>query len=588
MVSDDHANPQKAPEDDVVAAAGDGATTELDTAKTESDSDSSADPLLGTTLAGRYEILSVIGSGAMGTVYQARHEAIERTVAVKVLHAHLTSEKSIKERFKKEAKAAGTLKHKHLIAVHDFGITPSGQPFLVMDFLEGESLDARIQREGSMPIERFITVFWQITKGLQHAHSKGFIHRDLKPSNVMLMKSDDEDEPEIAIIVDFGIAKALNETGDSIEKLTKSGHCVGSPPYMSPEQCFGKALDARTDIYSLGCMMYECLSGKPPFDADSFIATLMKHIHEEPQPLRLGAGAGSPLSDAIEQIVLKCLRKDPDDRFQNASEIIRLLKDAADASAKLARSAAHGAGSAVNAGASNPTEECQAGAGSDRGPAAAPGRETGSTAGQANSVLVQNATFAEKEPPINLRTTAAEPDMVADSGNSPVTAPARKEQKVIKGEKEGGMQSMEEAYMPAREKVTNDDTAVLDQAEPGEASNRADGSEQKPTQSPVPPIVAPPSRGLLHHLNFRGTDAIAMVVTVAVWWLSFGWFWGPNAGRFALVNGSSDSDVPAMVINLFVHIWNSLALNELIRGFMYVMLALLIGALIENFLRDNK
>ena len=279
------------------------------------------DPLVGTILADRYEILSVIGRGGMGVVYKAMHQLMEKVVAIKMMHAHLVSDQLALKRFQQEAKAASCLNHPHLIGVHDFGVTPAGQPYLVMDFLEGKSLTEIIDTDGTLAVKRALRIFAQACDGLAHAHNKGVIHRDLKPGNILLV--DTEDKSDFVKIVDFGIAKLLPHSGKESQALTQLGETFGSPPYMSPEQCMGLALDPRSDIYSLGCVMYEALTGQPPLLGSTMLETMNKHVSEMPRSFS-EVCSDLYIPERLEKIVFKTLDKNPELRPQS----MLVLKDA--------------------------------------------------------------------------------------------------------------------------------------------------------------------------------------------------------------------------------------------------------------------
>src|SRR5579883_3237000 len=238
------------------------------------------DYLLGTMLSDRYEILSVLGRGGMGVVYKGRRTLIDRFVAIKVLSEQLLDSDISKKRFMQEAKASARLNHPHLISVFDYGFTDYDEPYLVMDFLEGESLEDLFQRVHILPIDRFLKIFQQSCKALNYIHKMGLVHRDLKPSNIMLVPTDDD--PDFIKLVDFGIAKVLPTGEGTIQRLTATGQSFGSPLYMSPEQCQGKDVDSRADIYSLGCVMFEMLTGTPPICGDNPLQTLFLHVTQKP------------------------------------------------------------------------------------------------------------------------------------------------------------------------------------------------------------------------------------------------------------------------------------------------------------------
>lgn len=285
------------------------------------------DPLVGTVFADKYEIISVLGEGGMSIVYKARHKYMDRVVAVKLLHEHLVGDTLAVQRFERESKAASSLSHQNIVTVHDFGMTKKGQAYFVMDCLEGESLAEILERDVRVPVEEAITIFKQTCDGLEHAHKKGVIHRDLKPSNLVLLRQDDGSV--LVKIVDFGIAKVLPKDGSKAkQQLTQTGEIFGSPLYMSPEQCNGTDLDHRSDIYSLGCLMFETLTGVPPFIGDNFINTVVKHINEPP-PLFNTIAPEAKIPAQLEATINKCLAKDPSDRYQNVAILRQSILDAA-------------------------------------------------------------------------------------------------------------------------------------------------------------------------------------------------------------------------------------------------------------------
>ncbi len=281
-----------------------------------------SDPKIGSVFAERYLIESMLGLGGMSIVYKAQHSLMNRTVAIKMLHRSLKDDTMALERFRLEAQAASSLNHQNVVTVYDFGISPTGEPFFVMDCIEGESLEKLIDRKGQIPFMRAISIFKQVCDGLEAAHKKGIVHRDLKPANVILMKR--EDGTEMVKIVDFGIAKLLPQGGKQQQQLTRTGEVFGSPIYMSPEQCLGRELDTRADIYALGCLMYEAVAGQPPFIGNSYLETMNMHVDNHPKLISEKA----PTSDVpaeLEAAILCCLSKDPDIRFQTATELRDVL-----------------------------------------------------------------------------------------------------------------------------------------------------------------------------------------------------------------------------------------------------------------------
>jgi serine/threonine protein kinase len=274
------------------------------------------DQLVGSVLADRYEMLEVIGGGGMGLVYKARHRLMNRIVAIKMLHKHMISSKDTLKRFQLEAQAASCLSLPNILTVYDFGLTNEGQPYMVMDYLEGTSLADVLEEEHHLLPDRALNIFVQACAGLAHAHQKGVLHRDIKPSNIMLVHFGDQ--ADFVKIVDFGIAKLLNQ---GVGELTKTGEVYGSPSYMSPEQCRGKDTDARSDIYSMGCVMYRTLSGRPLFSGDDIIELLFKQVSEPPAAFE----ADLNIPQELESAIFKALAKDPADRWANMGEFKEAL-----------------------------------------------------------------------------------------------------------------------------------------------------------------------------------------------------------------------------------------------------------------------
>jgi len=283
------------------------------------------DRYLGTVLAGRYEIIEVIGGGGMGLVYKARHNMMNRIVAIKMLHSHLTNSAEALKRFQLEAQAASCLSVPSILTIFDFGVSEEGQPYMVMDYLEGTSLADVLEAEGRLPILRSLGIFIQACAGLAHAHQKGVIHRDLKPSNIMLVNYAD-DQADFVKIVDFGIAKLLNRTGDdAAANLTRTGEVYGSPLYMSPEQCRGQELDARSDLYSFGCVMYKTVTGQPVFTGSEMIELLFKQVSEMPRHFA-DACPDEELPAEFEAIVFKSIAKTPNNRYESMAELKDVLE----------------------------------------------------------------------------------------------------------------------------------------------------------------------------------------------------------------------------------------------------------------------
>lgn len=265
---------------------------------------------------GYYQILGRIGRGGMGEVFKIKDERSGEIRALKVLHESMLSMDEIVARFEQEISAARSLSNPHVIRIHDNGVMRNGRPFLVMDYVEGISLEHLLRREICLDHRRCLPIFRQICEALEHAHSHGIIHRDLKPANVMLSNRDGE--PDFVQIVDFGIAKILPSSAIRAETdLTGTGEVFGSPFYMSPEQCRGEEVDAQADIYSIGCMMFECLTGSPPFTGFNPVRVVLKHVGEDPPPfdrsLRIPAN--------VQKVVMNCLRKDRAERYASMAQL---------------------------------------------------------------------------------------------------------------------------------------------------------------------------------------------------------------------------------------------------------------------------
>lgn len=272
----------------------------------------------GSRFSEYYEIISPLGKGGLSKVYLAKHLSSGREVAIKLLHSHLCTDKASVQRFQREANALSKLSHPNLVSVEDFMISPDGIPFIVMEYLEGESLQQILKREGNLSWQKTVSMFIQICKGLSHAHSRNIIHRDLKPGNVMLVPQNGE---IVVKVVDFGLVKA-NDV-DSMGRLTSTGEVFGSPMYMSPEQCQGKDVDRRSDVYSLGCLLYECLTGSPPFVGKNVIDTLTLHL-KAPIP---ALSQELELPPWLVETLQKALQKEPEQRHQSIDDFGGALQD---------------------------------------------------------------------------------------------------------------------------------------------------------------------------------------------------------------------------------------------------------------------
>src|SRR5688500_4447797 len=281
------------------------------------------DPMVGRTLPGGYVILELVGIGGMGRVYRAEQTNLGRTVAVKIIHPHLVGEENAAARFITEARAASRLNHPNSVAVIDFGKTDDGQLYLVMEFLRGKDL-ARVQyEEGPLSFRRICNLLTQTLAPLSQAHHLGIIHRDLKPENIIL-------EPvrtggDFVKVVDFGLAKRKAET--SSPSITSPGIVCGTPEYMSPEQGRGDPLDARSDLYAVGVIFYQLLTGRLPFEAESPTQVVLMHITEQPADPR-SVAPDRMIPSLLADVCLMALAKDPAHRFANADEYAEAITDA--------------------------------------------------------------------------------------------------------------------------------------------------------------------------------------------------------------------------------------------------------------------
>jgi len=276
------------------------------------------DTLIGTTLADKYQILEKLGSGGMGLVYKAKHLLMKRLVAIKLMLPQFAASATALKRFRQEAQAASHLNHPNILKVYDFGVTPQGLPYLVMDLLEGTNLSAELTKHNYLPLDRSLNIFVQTCAALHHAHQKGVIHRDLKPGNIMMV--DYDGQHDVVQIVDFGMAKILSAMDGENEELTKTGEVFGSPMYMSPEQCMGRELDGRSDIYSLGCVMYRTLTGRPAVAGASAMECFNKHATALPATFAEVAPE-LMLPPSLEAIIFKAMAKEVEGRQESMAQL---------------------------------------------------------------------------------------------------------------------------------------------------------------------------------------------------------------------------------------------------------------------------
>ncbi len=290
------------------------------------------DPLVGATIGGRYLIESFLSSGGMGVVYRAKHTVLDKPLAIKLLRE--AQDPMMQQRFLLEAKSACHIGHENIVDITDFGVLDDGRPYLVMEFLQGQSLEGVISR-GALPPLRTCRIAEQIARGLHAVHSKGIVHRDLKPGNIFILERGRKD---FVKILDFGIAKVMAGTRESLSggsanlpnlRATATGTVLGTPEYLSPEQGAGEAFDARVDQYALGCIMYEMLTGQVPFRGNGPMSTLMKHLTEKPIPPRKRRPELN-IPETLEKIVLKAMAQQKENRYATMDELANILQELID------------------------------------------------------------------------------------------------------------------------------------------------------------------------------------------------------------------------------------------------------------------
>jgi serine/threonine-protein kinase len=263
---------------------------------------------------GRYEVLAVLGEGGMGTVYEVKHRALGKRFALKALRKDLTADGEIAARFIQEARTAAAVSHPGLVEITDFGRLESGQVYFVMELLEGQSLAALLRTGGPLPAARALDIVRQLVHALKAAHDASIVHRDLKPDNIHVGRGDAQ--RDLVKIVDFGLAKVIGSS-----KLTRAGMVFGTPHYMSPEQAAGEVVDHRADIYALGIVMYEMFTGKVPFEADSYMGVLTKHMYMAPATPSEVSPALKELG-TLEDVILRCLQKRPSARYDSLAALL--------------------------------------------------------------------------------------------------------------------------------------------------------------------------------------------------------------------------------------------------------------------------
>ncbi|MEO7735143.1 MAG: serine/threonine-protein kinase [Kofleriaceae bacterium] len=283
-------------------------------------SEAQSPALIGQVLDGRYRITRKLGEGGMGEVFAAEHVHIEKRFAIKLLRPEIVSNPEAVTRFRQEARSSSSIGHRNIIAVEDFGQLSDGRIYMCMELLNGAALNDMLTQP--LPVDRLLNILIQTGHGLAAAHAKGIVHRDMKPENVFVtIGPNGEDVPKI---LDFGIAKVAGNDGQN--HLTRTGTIFGTPFYMAPEQALGNPVDARTDIYAMGVIMYECFAGSLPFQGESFMGILTQHITMDPEPVaQRAAAAGRHLPPGLGDVIMRCMQKNPQQRFSTMDELVNIL-----------------------------------------------------------------------------------------------------------------------------------------------------------------------------------------------------------------------------------------------------------------------
>jgi serine/threonine-protein kinase len=483
------------------------------------------DPLLGRLIANKMELLELLGEGAMGRVYRARHLALDKIVAIKLLHRTETQSSNLALRFQAEARAASRLDHPNSLRILDFGEDEKdGLLYLAMEYIQGEDLQSVLQRQPLLDPIRIADIMAQVLAALSVAHQQGVVHRDLKPGNVMLIQrlADDEGKQDLVKVCDFGLAKLL-EGGLFDEKgapLTKQGSIMGTPLYMSPEQASGDVVDGASDVYSCGVMLYQMLAGRPPFEAESAAGLLIKHITEEPRPIREVRPEADPRLAAIAESALAKQKEDRPSARDMMLALRGVLREADGAQTRGARlSSSAGRSTSV-------PEAARRGAGTDRthpeavaqeisaprktmsqssAPAAQPGSGSLPAVIMGSIALVLAAGVAvfafvtrPKDSPIpRPPVIAAEPPAQPQVAPAPapiVEAPVQ-EASAVRNAPEVATHEIERTREPKKKKREHarPPQAVPHEAPPPVAESKPEATPTPPEANPVPePPVAPP------------------------------------------------------------------------------------------------
>ncbi|MEM9491667.1 MAG: serine/threonine-protein kinase, partial [Myxococcota bacterium] len=279
----------------------------------------SGDPLIGAVLGERFLLLERIGHGGSGTIYRGEHVTLRRKVAVKVLHEELSRDEMAVERFRREATTVGEIDNEHIVEIHDFGRTPDGRQYLAMELLDGETLQDALRRDKRLSIDSAVSILTQLGEALMEAHAMGYVHRDLRPRNIYLVNR--RGRSNFVKLLDFGLAKLVESEGDI--EATRLGMTFGDPKYMSPELARGEVVDRRSDIYSLGCIAYEMLSGQPPFSSGKPFDILTHQVESAAEPL---SARRDDVPAWLDAAIDRMLRKQPEDRFITVYAMVEALR----------------------------------------------------------------------------------------------------------------------------------------------------------------------------------------------------------------------------------------------------------------------
>lgn len=279
--------------------------------------DSDQDPLVGATIRDRYKLIHKLGKGAMGVVYKAAHINDGRHLAIKILHTHLSSDPESIKRFQAEAKAASSLMHQHIVRLYDVGMIPGGQPYIAMEFVEGKTLAEAIRAKRCYDTREALPIIRQVCEALAEAHSHGVVHRDIKPANIML--TDRFGQQSFVVVLDFSISKVIQKVSDV--DTTTSGVVFGSPAYMSPERFQGAGGDFRTDIYSMGIIMFQMLAGRPPFKSSDLYKLMNDHVSQLPPKVK-DIRPDCDIPDSLQAAIDRALEKKPEDRHTNMKNLL--------------------------------------------------------------------------------------------------------------------------------------------------------------------------------------------------------------------------------------------------------------------------